>query len=423
MNKFSILFCIFIFALPERSAGIYSDFPLIEEAEEIDLFKEIILVDTPILMKSHPFFLEGIVLQAPSPGDGSSGGSDSGSGGYVDSREAASNDAFVFLIFLTIIYVIYLNKFSHMKSKHLIILLFTISYPSVMTAQVRIGGSSSVTKGAILDLKSSSSEREFIGGLLLPNVYIKDKKYLPGGTGYFSDFPENDVDTDLTLEGLIVYNTNAEIGKGIYYWDGNDWQSMNTPGNTGDNDGGDDEEDPGEEECEECTSVIFNGITYRTKFYGDQCWMIENIRTQIARDSTQLSQTNSVGTGSGNSDGYKFAYPNKNSSNVSKMGLLYDWKSANNVCPPGWHLPSESEWAEGLENGISSDPSNWNNQGYPGRIYDGTVSNFGAGIYWWASTILTDDAKIVSLSNGTSNTFSKETRVRSNFICVRCIRD
>lgn len=31
-------------------------------------------------------------------------------------------------------------------------------------------------------------------------------------------------------------------------------------------------------------------------------------------------------------------------SNVAKYGYLYDWEAANNVCPPGWRLPSVDDW-------------------------------------------------------------------------------
>ncbi|MGV8829877.1 MAG: FISUMP domain-containing protein [Breznakibacter sp.] len=30
--------------------------------------------------------------------------------------------------------------------------------------------------------------------------------------------------------------------------------------------------------------------------------------------------------------------------NYNTYGVLYNWTAACNVCPPGWHLPTETEW-------------------------------------------------------------------------------
>jgi len=32
------------------------------------------------------------------------------------------------------------------------------------------------------------------------------------------------------------------------------------------------------------------------------------------------------------------------SANCAKYGRLYNWEAAMNVCPVGWHLPSDAEW-------------------------------------------------------------------------------
>ena len=37
---------------------------------------------------------------------------------------------------------------------------------------------------------------------------------------------------------------------------------------------------------------------------------------------------------------------NNDQSNVAKYGYLYNWKTANKVCPDGYHLPSDAEWTE-----------------------------------------------------------------------------
>lgn len=37
-------------------------------------------------------------------------------------------------------------------------------------------------------------------------------------------------------------------------------------------------------------------------------------------------------------------------SNIKKHGYIYDWETAQNVCPVGWHLPSEGDWNQFIEN-------------------------------------------------------------------------
>lgn len=37
---------------------------------------------------------------------------------------------------------------------------------------------------------------------------------------------------------------------------------------------------------------------------------------------------------------------NMDTTNCLKYGSLYNWKTAQVVCPPGWHLPSEKEWVK-----------------------------------------------------------------------------
>jgi uncharacterized protein (TIGR02145 family) len=42
-------------------------------------------------------------------------------------------------------------------------------------------------------------------------------------------------------------------------------------------------------------------------------------------------------------NGNYWAY-NNDTANIAKYGYLYDWETANNVAPKGWHLPTESDW-------------------------------------------------------------------------------
>jgi uncharacterized protein (TIGR02145 family) len=68
--------------------------------------------------------------------------------------------------------------------------------------------------------------------------------------------------------------------------------------------------------------------------------------------------------------------------NYHTYGALYDWETAMEVCPEGWHLPSDEEWME-LERflGVTEDELYRNN--FP-RGRDSNVSGkLGAGMDLW----------------------------------------
>ncbi|MDL2257108.1 hypothetical protein LJC06_02750 [Bacteroidales bacterium OttesenSCG-928-I14] len=114
-----------------------------------------------------------------------------------------------------------------------------LSLPFASHAQVKIGEEVLPTKGALLDLKKTTSGTDYyLGGLLLPNVEILDLGFIPASfteadkmTGYSAT---DGVDKNDALAGTIVYNTKANDNKnvvvGLYMWDGEDWKLLSDGG-------------------------------------------------------------------------------------------------------------------------------------------------------------------------------------------------
>jgi uncharacterized protein (TIGR02145 family) len=136
--------------------------------------------------------------------------------------------------------------------------------------------------------------------------------------------------------------------------------------------------------------------TYKTVKIGNQTWMAENLDYD-------------PGDGS-------WVYDN-DASNDAALGRLYDWKTARDACPAGWHLPSDEEWKElevhldmsksdadtfglrGAHVGIKlKSAGGWSSGGkgidesgfstLPGgyRFSNGSFHDKGYGAYFWTST-------------------------------------
>ena len=74
----------------------------------------------------------------------------------------------------------------------------------------------------------------------------------------------------------------------------------------------------------------FDGNTYPWVKIGDQIWMAKNL------ESTHYSNGDPIASA--------YAY-DEDEANVADYGRLYTWEDVDlNVCPTGWHVPTEAEW-------------------------------------------------------------------------------
>lgn len=92
--------------------------------------------------------------------------------------------------------------------------------------------------------------------------------------------------------------------------------------------------------------------TYPTVGIGAQCWTAVNLRTTMYNDGTPIPHE-PASTDWGTLITPAFCWYNDNIGNASPFGALYNWyvvdtlsNGGKNVCPAGWHVPSESEYAE-----------------------------------------------------------------------------
>jgi uncharacterized protein (TIGR02145 family) len=188
------------------------------------------------------------------------------------------------------------------------------------------------------------------------------------------------------------------------------------------------------------------GNVYRTVVIGNQEWMAENLKTSIYRNGqtiatnlTDLEWQNLItGAWSSYNDDSQFDCP---------YGKLYNWYAVadpRNVCPTGWHVPTDVEWSvltdylggSVFSGGKMKSTSSWNapnseatnESGFsclPAglRTFDGTFSSMGVNGFLWSSNEYdTNSAWLRDLSyeNGYAN---RNFSAKRHGFSVRCLRD
>jgi uncharacterized protein (TIGR02145 family) len=100
--------------------------------------------------------------------------------------------------------------------------------------------------------------------------------------------------------------------------------------------------------CQTHSVKDFDGNVYPTITIGTQVWMAENLKTTKYSNGDLIGTTTpatSIIEGE-TTPKYQWAYAG-NESNVATLGRLYTWYVATdsrNVCPTGWHVPTDTEW-------------------------------------------------------------------------------
>jgi uncharacterized protein (TIGR02145 family) len=174
---------------------------------------------------------------------------------------------------------------------------------------------------ALLDVQSTSK------GVLIPRLTNSER---------------DDINSPET--GLIIFNTET---KTLQIFNGNLW-SMIIKTN--------------------CGMPFYDAVNdkhYRTVRIGSQCWMAENLASINYNDDSSIPQVGDPNTWS-NLTTPGLCWYNNDDSNEDTYGIIYNWYAVNtgNLCPVGWHVPTDAEWTTLQDYLIAS-----------GYNYDGTTSD------------------------------------------------
>jgi uncharacterized protein (TIGR02145 family) len=194
------------------------------------------------------------------------------------------------------------------------------------------------------------------------------------------------------------------------------------------------------------------GNSYKTVYIGTQQWMGENLKTSKYSDGTTIPNITDNTQWQNNTTG-AWAYYNNDATNNAKYGKLYNWyavsKTTNgnkNVCPTGWHVPTDAEWAvltdylggENVAGGKLKEvgTTNWNSSntgatnvslftGLPGglRINDGNYYDIGVFGIWWSSTEYNTGSALYRSLNYYDGGAYRSVTNKENGFSVRCLRD
>jgi len=157
--------------------------------------------------------------------------------------------------------------------------------------------------------------------------------------------------------------------------------------------------------------IDYDGNEYKTITIGSQTWMAENLKVTHYRNGDLIPEVIDI-TSWSNLDSGAFCDYNNNLFNASAYGKLYNYYALidnRNICPQGWHIPSDAEWnllckfigddslvggklkEMGFTHWINPNINATNESGFTGlpggyRTANGNFEGFGMDAYWWTAT-------------------------------------
>ena len=194
------------------------------------------------------------------------------------------------------------------------------------------------------------------------------------------------------------------------------------------------------------------GNSYKTVYIGTQQWMAENLKVSKYSDGTTIPNITGNTEWSYLTTG-AWSYYNNDVANNAKYGKLYNWYAVSkysngnrNVCPTGWHVPTDSEWTVltdylggttvaggkmkevGTTSWISPNTGVTNTSlftGLPGgsRYSNGNYDHIGYYGNWWSSSEDGTDGAWVRYLDNDYGDANRGGNGKKNGLSVRCLRD
>lgn len=99
-------------------------------------------------------------------------------------------------------------------------------------------------------------------------------------------------------------------------------------------------------ELPQTTVQDIDGNVYDIVTIGSQIWMADNLRTTRYNNGDAVTQITDNTEWINQTTGAYCWYGNDSALYEMTYGKLYNWfaASANNICPTGWHTPTDNEW-------------------------------------------------------------------------------
>ncbi len=180
--------------------------------------------------------------------------------------------------------------------------------------------------------------------------------------------------------------------------------------------------------------VDIDGNVYSTAVIGTQHWMAENLKVTKYRNGDNITHITTNSSWSSNTDG-AYGYYNNNTDNIDTYGMLYNWyavdnSSGQNICPQGWHVPTETEFSALSTYLGSNAATQLNESGSTGfnavlaglRVYyTGAYSNLGNYTYFWTSS--TSSSSSTTYQYISSSAFGSGNTVKTYGFSIRCLED
>jgi uncharacterized protein (TIGR02145 family) len=191
-----------------------------------------------------------------------------------------------------------------------------------------------------------------------------------------------------------------------------------------------------------------DGNPYHTVTIGTQTWLKENLKTTKYNDNTSIPNiTDKSAWKTLTTPAY--CWYNNDTTYKYTTGALYNWYTVNacNLCPTGWHVPSENDWLvltvflggdsiaggklkeAGFAHWASPNKGATNSSGFTalpnGYLYSliGGFNGITTGAYWWSNTSIDETTAHKRMLDTDFSIIEDRGNDKHDPLGVRCLKD